>query len=50
MFWIVDEAKGFVIGTSVNGMGKKHFFIQDDYLSQEDTQCVLSLYRGDEND
>jgi hypothetical protein len=49
-FWIVDEVKGFIIGTSINGIGRKHFFIQDDYLSPEDTQCILNLYNGKEND
>ena len=36
-FWIIDERKAFIVGTSVNGFGNKHFFIQDDYLSGSDT-------------
>ena len=43
-FWIIDENKAFIVGTSVNGFGNKHFFIQDDYLSDNDTQTLLNLY------
>ena len=35
-FWIVNERRGFVVGTSINSFGNKHFFIQDDFLSDFD--------------
>lgn len=44
-FWIVDERQAFIVGTSINGIGNKHFFIQDDFLSYNDTQTLLLLYR-----
>lgn len=45
-FWIVDEKLAFVVGTSINGFGKRHFFIQDDYLSPKDTETILEMYRS----
>lgn len=45
-FWIMNDEKGFVVGTSVNGMGNKHFFIQDDYLSDRDIHQLLELFRN----
>ncbi|CAA6820883.1 MAG: Unknown protein [uncultured Sulfurovum sp.] len=45
-FWIMNDEKGFVVGTSLSGMGKKHFFVQDNYLSENDIRVLLSLYRG----
>lgn len=45
-FWIVDERMAWVVGTSVNGFGNKHFFIQDDYLSSKDAETLLRLYRA----
>lgn len=44
-FWIIDDRQAFVVGTSINSFGNKHFFIQDDFLSFNDTQTILSLYR-----
>jgi hypothetical protein len=45
-FWVIDEMKAFVVGASINGFGKKHFFIQDDFLSEKDTETILRLYRS----
>ncbi len=47
-FWIVDDVKAFIVGASMNGIGKKHFFIQDDYLTKEDSKALLNLYKGKE--
>ena len=44
-FWIIDEKKAFVVGTSINSFGNKHFYIQDDFLSQRDTESILSFYK-----
>lgn len=44
-FWIIDERLAFVVGASVNGFGKRHFFIQDDYLSPKDTKTILAMYK-----
>ena len=44
-FWISNDEKGFLVGTSINGIGNKHFFIQDDYLSSTDIEVLLNLYR-----
>jgi hypothetical protein len=44
-FWIIDERKAFVVGTSINSFGNKHFYIQDDFLSQRDTESILSFYK-----
>jgi len=44
-FWIMNENKGFLVGTSLNGMGNKHFFIQDEFLSDKDIIELLSIYR-----
>lgn len=45
-FWIMNENKGFIVGTSLNGMNNKHFFIQDDYLSDRDIQELLAIYKN----
>ncbi len=45
-FWIVDENQAFIVGASINGIGKKHFFIQDDFLSYNNTQTLLLLYKN----
>lgn len=47
-FWIIDDSKAFIVGASINGIGKKHFFVQDDYLTQKDSDELLSLYKGEE--
>jgi len=47
-FWIIDDSKAFIVGASINGIGRKHFFVQDDYLTQKDTDELLSLYKGEE--
>lgn len=47
-FWIIDDSKAFMVGASINGIGRKHFFVQDDYLTQKDTDELLSLYKGEE--
>lgn len=44
-FWIMNERKGFIVGTSLNGMTNKHFFIQDDFLSDRDIRDLLAIYR-----
>jgi len=44
-FWIMNERKGFIVGTSLNGMTNKHFFIQDDFLSDKDIRELLEIYR-----
>lgn len=44
-FWIIDDERAFVVGASINGFGNKHFFIQDDFLSVNDTNDILRLYR-----
>ena len=44
-FWIIDERLAFVVGTSINTFGNKHFFIQDDFLSFNDTGTLLALYK-----
>lgn len=45
-FWIINDSKGIVVGTSINGFGNKHFFIQDDFLSTRDVQRILSFYQN----
>jgi len=47
-FWIIDDSKAFIVGASMNGIGRKHFFIQDDYLTEEDSATLLKLYKGEE--
>ncbi|TKI68502.1 hypothetical protein FCU45_10850 [Sulfurimonas crateris] len=47
-FWIIDDSQAFIVGASINGIGKKHFFVQDDYLTQKDSDELLSLYKGEE--
>ena len=44
-FWIMNERKGFIVGTSLNGMTNKHFFIQDEFLSDKDIRELLEIYR-----
>lgn len=44
-FWIVDDRLAFIVGTSLNSFGNKHFFIQNSFLDHEDTQVLLNLYR-----
>jgi len=44
-FWIINDNKGFIVGTSLNGMTNKHFFIQDDFLSDKDIRELLEIYR-----
>ncbi len=43
-FWIIDDKLAFVVGASINGFGKKHFFIQDDFLSERDTVAIMEMY------
>lgn len=43
-FWIVDGRLAFVVGASITGFSKKHFFIQNSYLDSDDTQALLDLY------
>ncbi len=47
-FWIIDDSKAFIVGASINGIGRKHFFVQDDYLTQKDSGELLSLYKREE--
>ncbi len=47
-FWIIDDSKAFIVGASMNGIGNKHFFIQDDYLTQNDCNDLLNLYKGEQ--
>lgn len=46
-FWIVDDRLAFIVGTSLNSFGHKHFFIQNAFLNSDDTQLLLHLYRKD---
>lgn len=43
-FWIIDDRLAFVVGASITGFSKKHFFIQNSFLNAEDTQTLLNLY------
>ncbi len=45
-FWIVDDRLAFIVGTSLNSFGNKHFFIQNSFLDHEDTELLLNLYRN----
>lgn len=45
-FWIVDDRLAFIVGTSLNSFGNKHFFIQNSFLDREDTELLLNLYRN----
>lgn len=39
-FWIADRARGLVIGTSLNKIGSRIFFV--DQLSGSDVKAVLA--------
>ncbi len=38
-FWITDRNKGMLVGTSLNGIGKKYFVI--DYLEEQDVRDIV---------
>lgn len=44
-FWISSKKKGFVMGTSLNGFGKKMTYI--DLLKQEDVNYILDYVEDD---
>ena len=41
-FWVVDQEKGIVIGTSLNGIGKRYALI--DWVAEEDTKAIYQRY------
>jgi len=43
-FWIADETRGMVVGTSLNGVGKRFALL--DGLSQDDTADIVRALRG----
>lgn len=43
-FWIADNKKGFVLGTSLNGIGKKYCLI--DYLDNDDVSEIVSIVKN----
>lgn len=43
-FWIADNKKGFVLGTSLNGVGKKYCHI--DYLDNDDVSEIVSIVKN----
>lgn len=43
-FWIADNKKGFVLGTSLNGVGKKYYYI--DYLDNDDVSEIVSIVKN----
>ena len=43
-FWIADNKKGFVLGTSLNGVGKKYCYI--DYLDNDDVSEIVSIVKN----
>ncbi len=47
-FWIIDDSKAFIVGASMNGIGNKHFFVQDEYLTKNDCTELLNLYKGEQ--
>ena len=50
-FWIINDNKAFIVGASINGMSSKHFYIQDNFLTEADTTTLLCLYQnGKEKD
>jgi hypothetical protein len=42
-FWIVDEAKGLFVGTSLNGIGKRYALV--DNMRDEDTKTIVGELR-----
>ena len=42
-FWIADESRGLVIGTSLNGIGKKYALT--DFIKDEDTADIVKELR-----
>lgn len=46
-FWIIDENKAFMIGSSLTGFGKRHFFIPEDFFNLNDTKDLLRMYKKD---
>jgi hypothetical protein len=43
-FWIADEAKGLLIGTSLNGIGRKYSVV--DNLRDEDTKDIVDVLKS----
>jgi len=44
-FWIVDEARGMFVGTSINGIGKRYALA--DYIREDDVAAIVDeLRRG----
>jgi hypothetical protein len=43
-FWIGDGAKGIVVGTSLNGVGRRYALM--DYIGDEDTAAIYARYQG----
>lgn len=43
-FWIADRKEGMVVGTSLNGIGKKYFLI--DYLEEQDVRDIVQAAIG----
>ncbi len=42
-FWIADEARGLIVGTSLNGIGKRYSVV--DNLSDEDTKEIVDVLK-----
>jgi len=42
-FWFINKKKAFIVGTSLNTIGNKHFFVQDKYFKSKDVEVLLDL-------
>lgn len=42
-FWFINKKKAFIVGASLNALGGKHFFVQDNYFKRKDVKVLLDL-------
>ena len=48
-FWFINNKKAFFVGTSLNTIGNKHFFVQDTYFKSKDVKVLLDLCFNEDN-
>lgn len=48
-FWFLNKKKAFFVGASLNAIGSKHFFVQDNYFKRKDVKVLLDLCFNKDN-